>query len=327
MPQILNPRVIFSSVPKGHPDAETFTYLEDECVDIETVNLEGGILVEVLALSLDPYMRNRMRPIQEPGDMPAFGLNDNVTGFGVGRVLRSEKDGIEAGSHVYRFMRTTFKKFAVFPTTTAMSLEMPGLGLKVLNDPYKLPWHYFVGALGMSGQTAYYGLKDLASPIPGETLFVSAACGAVDHLVIQMAKLQKLKVIASCGTDEKVALALRLGADHAFNYRTSHTGRTLEAAIENANTHARFVICLMNLWLLSRYIIRMDGMVMTDWAKKYEEEFFNTIPQYLASGDVKYVSHEYKGLESTATAFANMLMGGNIGKTVIILDEDVATLA
>ncbi|PBK62200.1 NAD(P)-binding protein, partial [Armillaria solidipes] len=337
MPLILNPRLIFSSIPKGHPNTETFTYLEDEYINIETVNLEGGILVEILALSLDPYMRNRMRPVQEPGDMPAFVLNDNVTGFGVGHVLRSEGNGIAAGSHIYRFM--PFKKFVIFLTTTAMSLEMSGLGLKVLNNPHKLPWHYFVGALGMTGQTAYYGLKDLSSPTPGETLFVSAACGAVGHLIIQMAKLQKLKVIASCGSDEKVALALRLGADHAFNYRTSHTseelrrhgpidiyfdnvgGPTLEAAIENANNHARFVICGMNLWLLSCYRIKIEGMVMTDWANKYEKEFFDTIPQYLASGDIEYIYHEYKGLESTATAFTNMLKGGNTGKTVIILDE------
>ncbi|KAG7442328.1 GroES-like protein [Guyanagaster necrorhizus] len=189
MPRVLNPRVIFSSIPKGPPDAETFTYLENENIDIETVDLDGGILVEILALSLDPYMRNRMRPIEEPADMPAFGLNDTVTGFGVRRVLRSEGDGIEAGSHIYGFM--PFKKFVVFPTTTAMSLEISGLDLKVLSNPYGLPWHYFVGALGMSGHTAYYGLKDLASPIPGQTLFVSAASGAVGHLVIQNSKDSK----------------------------------------------------------------------------------------------------------------------------------------
>ena len=70
----------------------------------------------------------------------------------------------------------------------------------------------------------------------------------------------------------------------------------------------------------------MEGMVMTDWAK-YEKEFFDTIPQYLASGDIEYIHHEYKGLESTATAFTSMLKGGNTGKTVITLNEDAATPA
>ncbi len=65
----------------------------------------------------------------------------------------------------------------------------------------------------------------------------------------------------------------------------------------------------------------MEGMVMTDWANKYEKEFFDTIPQYLASGNIEYIHHEYKGLESTTAAFTNMLKGGNTGKTVIILDE------
>ncbi len=125
MPLILNPRLIFSSIPQGHPNAETFTYLEDECINLETVNLKGGILVEILALSLDPYMHNQMRLVQEPGDMPAFVLNDkwviwcilrsflarhavSVTGFGVGHILRSEGNRIVAESHIYGFMRMIF---------------------------------------------------------------------------------------------------------------------------------------------------------------------------------------------------------------------------
>ncbi len=101
MSRILDPRLVFNSIKKIHPDTEDF--LEDEYIDTEMVNLEGGILVEIFALSLDLYTRNRMRPVQEPGDTPAFVLNDkrtvrclprpllsrhiiSVTGFGVGLI-------------------------------------------------------------------------------------------------------------------------------------------------------------------------------------------------------------------------------------------------
>jgi len=207
----------------------------------------------------------------------------------------------------------------------------------------------------MTGQSAYYGLKDISAPQKGQTLFVTSACGAVGHLVVQHAKNLGLKVIASCGSEEKVAIVRGLGADHVFNYRTSDVaeelrkhgpidiyfdnvgGPTLEAAIENANQNARFVICGMvsqynthitesygirNLWLLSRYRIRMEGFVVTDWHPKYHQEFFELVPKDISKGRIKYIAHLFHGLHTTGSAFVDMLKGRNTGKTVIILDHD-----
>ncbi|KAH8110288.1 hypothetical protein DFH11DRAFT_1547594 [Phellopilus nigrolimitatus] len=286
---IPNPRLVFSAVPNGLPvPGETTTYDTSQTIDLDTVDLNGGFLVRLLAVSLDPYMRNRMRPADVEGDMVAFDLGGTVTGFGVGEVLRSESATVKAGEHVYGFM--PYQHYVVFPNMDSSVGGLQALMLSVVTNEHKLPWRYFVGALGMTGQTAYYGLKDISNPKPGETIYISAASGAVGTILIQLAKSLGLKVIASAGSDAKVALAQSLGADHAFNWRTADTraelkahgpldiffdnvgGATLEAAIENAAQRARFVICgavsvynddisnaygVRNLWLVNRYRIKL----------------------------------------------------------------------
>ncbi|EGO00257.1 hypothetical protein SERLA73DRAFT_160203 [Serpula lacrymans var. lacrymans S7.3] len=337
---LVNPRIIFNEIPVGLPDTNTLVVDNSQSMDLESVPVQGGVLVKTLALSLDPYMRNRMRPVDVPGDMPALPLGETVTGFGVGVVLRSETPLIKVGDHVYGFM--PYQQYIVVPSIGANSLAMQGLGLQVLENKYNVPWRYYVGILGMSGQTAYYGLKDITNPKPGETLFVSAASGAVGHFVVQLAKAQGLKVIASCGSDEKVKLVQGLGADHVFNYKTANTmeelkrhgpidvyfdnvgGATLEAAIENAAQKARFVLCGMNLWLLSRYRVKMEGLIMTDWVDKYLDEFLEVVPRDLASGKLKYLEHVYHGMDKVGQAFVDLFTGGNVGKSVIVLEEEDA---
>lgn len=123
MPSTVNSRVIFAAIPVGNALDGVLKYLDDETIDIDNALLNGGILVKVVALSVDPYMRNRMRPVEEVGDMPAFELgatyvpsflrhtsrsqqSDSISGFGVGVVVRTELAAISVGQHVYGFMRT-----------------------------------------------------------------------------------------------------------------------------------------------------------------------------------------------------------------------------
>ncbi|KAH7927489.1 NAD(P)-binding protein [Leucogyrophana mollusca] len=337
--RISNPRIVFNEIPNGLPNATTLVVDGAQTIDLDEVPLQGGILVKVLALSLDPYMRNRMRPADVPGDMPAFPLGDVVTGFGVGVVLRSETSLVNVDEHVYGFI--AYQRYIVIPSINGNALDMEGLGLQIIHNKYNLPWRYYVGILGMSGQTAYYGLKDISRPKAGETLFVSAASGAVGHLVVQFAKALGLKVIASCGSDQKVSLVKSLGADHVFNYKTVDTaaelkqhgpvdiyfdnvgGPTLEAAIENAAQKARFVLCGMNLWLLNRYRVKMEGLIMTDWIDKYLEEFHEVVPRNLASGKLKYLEHAYYGMDRVGEAFVDLLTGMNVGKSVLVLEDAV----
>ncbi|KAG1735111.1 uncharacterized protein EDB91DRAFT_569220 [Suillus paluster] len=339
-----NSRIIFNEMPHGLPNPKTALIVDDtQSIDLDNVPLQGGILVKALAFSLDPYMRNRMRPVEIQGDIDAFALGETITGFSVAVVLRSETPLIQAGQHVYGFMH-------------ANALGMKGLSLQVLDNKYNLPWRYYVGILGMTGQTAYYGLKDISNPKPGETLYISAACGAVGHMVVQLAKAQGLKVIASCGSDQKVSLVKSLGADHVFNYKTANTaaelrmhgpidiyfdnvgGPTLEAAIDNVACNARIVICGMvsqynlgtdktygirNLWLLNRYRAKMEGLVVIDWADKYLDEFHDVVPRDLAAGKLKYLEHVYNGMERVGEALVDLLIGNNVGKSVLVLEDGV----
>jgi len=353
MAPVSNARFIFNDVPKGLPvPGQTTIHDESQVIDVETADLKGGFLVKVLAVSLDPYMRNRMRSEDVPGDMPAFRLGGVIDGFCVGVVLRSEANTIRTGEHVYGFM--PFQNYNVFPSMDSNTEGLRALGLSVIQNPFNLPWRYFVGILGMTGQTAYYGLKDMSSPKKGETIFVSAASGAVGSVVVQLAKRLGLKVIGSAGSEEKVQLVKSLGADHVFNYKTSSVrdelkkhgpidiyfdnvgGETLEAAIENAAQRARFVICgavstynqdmseaygVKNLWLLSRYRIKMEGLVVIDWHEKYAQEFYETMPKLVASGEIKCLEHVYEGLEKAGQALQDVLTGENRGKAVVEIAE------
>ncbi|KAI5118892.1 hypothetical protein M0805_002808 [Coniferiporia weirii] len=351
---IPNPRLVFSSVPTGLPvPGETITYDTSLSIDLENASLNGGFLVRLLSASLDPYMRNRMRPYDIPGDMEAFQLGGTITGFGIGEVLRSESPIAKVGEHVYGFM--PYRHYTVFQSTDSSVSGLQALGLSVVTNEHKLPWRYFVGALGMTGQTAYYGLKDITNPKPGETIYISAAGGAVGSILVQLAKSIGLKVIASVGSDAKVELALRLGADHAFNWRTVDIGAelkahgpidiyfdnvggpALEAAIENAAQRARFAICgavstynddmsnaygVRNLWLVNRYRIKMEGYIVVDWHEKYLAEFYATMPGKLARKEIEYVEHIIDGLEAASQGFVDMLIGKTKGKAVIVIADE-----
>ncbi|KAI0310798.1 hypothetical protein OF83DRAFT_1088127 [Amylostereum chailletii] len=354
MPSVTNPRLLFNEIPSGLPNAQTTFLCDDtETIDIDAISLHGGLLVKILALSLDPYMRNRMRPVDIEGDMPAFPLGQVLTGFGVGVILRSESPAFVAGQHVGGFM--PYQHYALFGDEKTSSLSMPALGLTVLSNPYNLPWRYFVGILGMTGQTAYYALKDTSNPKLGETILISAAAGAVGLVSVQLARAMGLRVIAICGSEKKAELLRSLGVDHVINRKTDDIslelkkvgpidiyidhvgGPILEAAIDNAAMHARFVICgaistynvpmseaygVRNLWLISRYRILIQSLVVIDWHQKYLDEFYKVLPGKIASGELKCVEYICRGLEGVGQGFVDMMTGGSTGKTVVVLADD-----
>ena len=100
-------------------------------------------------------------------------------------------------------------------------------GFRILENKEGLPWSVYVGVAGMPGQTAFLAWKEFARAKKGETAFVTAASGPVGSFVIQLAKSQGLKVIASAGSEEKVKFIRSIGADVAFNYKTTSTAEVL----------------------------------------------------------------------------------------------------
>ncbi|KAJ6472366.1 hypothetical protein C8R47DRAFT_1221872 [Mycena vitilis] len=343
MPQIQNARVLFNSVPKGFPvPGETTVYDKSQTIDLETVPLNGGFLIKTLVLSIDPYFRVLM---QEKGHPAAFPLGAPLSGFGVAVVLRSENPAVSVGKHVYGFS-IPHQEYSV----------LPALGmLQVMERHPNVPWSAYLGPAGLPGQTAYIGWKEFAQAKKGEVVFVSSGASSVGSMVIQLAKQGGLKVIASAGSEEKIAFVKSLGADVVFNYKTTDTREILEregpidiywdnvggdvrdAAFEFAAPNGRFLLCGSISEYNTEYYapkgfhhigakgLHVHGVIMAHLPlAKYLPEFYATVPAQLASGDIKYTEDITKGLEKVGDVILAVQNGTSKAKAVVLVAEEDA---
>ncbi|ESK84540.1 NAD-P-binding protein [Moniliophthora roreri MCA 2997] len=340
-----NGRLIFNQVPTGYPEpGKTTVYDTSSAIDLDNVPLNGSVLLKTLVLSADPYLRGRMRDAKEKSYNLAFTLGEPISGFGIGVVLRSEHPDFTAGDHVRG--RLSFEEYSIPPEASISTLK------KIVKEP-ELGWEVYVGATGMPGMTAYCAWKEYSQAKKGETVFISGGAGAVGVIVIQLAKQDGMKVIASAGTDEKVQECREMGADVAFNYKTTDTaevlekegpldvywdnvgGPTLDAALGASAKHARFIICgmistynnkdgtnLKNLWTIFGRSLHIHGFLFSDLAPKYEKEFFDIIPKKIARGELKHREDITRGLEHAGEALLDVQIGRNFGKKVILVAEE-----
>lgn len=207
-----------------------------------------------------------------------------------------------------------------------------------------------LNALGIVGATAYFGLFDVAAGRRGDTVFVSAAAGAVGSLAVQMAKARGLRVVASAGGPRKCEYALSLGADRAIDYKAPGRlseklagaapegidayfdnvgGEHLDAALSRANVGARFAICgmidmynekepvaLANLFRIIAARIRIQGFLVGDFSSRLPE-FRGEMARWLREGLVVPRETVFDGLERTPEAFMSLFVGGNVGKVLV----------
>ncbi|KAF9016221.1 NAD(P)-binding protein [Hymenopellis radicata] len=321
MAPVQNSAVIFNEIPTGFPiPGQTMVYDTSHIIDLENVPLNGGILVKTLVVSVDPYLRGKMRDASIESYSLTYLLGQPLYNYGVARVLRSEKHDIKVGDHVTGMIK--FQEYYVindFSTVQVITKTEPSL-----------PWSVYVGAAGMPGRTAYFAYKEYAKAKKGGTIFVSTGAGAVGSMVIQLAKLDGLKVIGSAGTDTKVQYMKEIGADVAFNYKTTDTlevlkkegpldvywdnvgGSTLDAAIESMKDFGQIIVCGM----ISAY---NDAKGQT---YKWNDEFYRVIPKKLASGEIKYKEEITKGLEGAGEAIRKIQAGENLAKSVIVVADE-----
>ncbi|KAJ6514161.1 alcohol dehydrogenase [Mycena vulgaris] len=342
MAPITNGRVLFNSVPKDFPvPGETTVYDTAQTIDIESHPLNGGFLVKTLVLSIDPYLRGRMTSPEKKSYMPAFTLGEPITGFGVGLVVRSDNLDVAPGKYIYG-MAFHHQEYFVLPDMT---------GFIFLEKNPKLPWSVYVGAAGMPGKTAYFGWKEYSHAKKGEIAFITTGAGPVGSFAIQLAKRDGLKVIASAGSDEKVKFMLSIGADVAFNYKTTDTrevlaregpidiywdnvgGEVLDAALEYAAVYARFIECgnisgyntgyqgVKNINLTYAKSLTISGLAVFRLTK-YEEEFYATVPQALANGEIKYSEDVSYGLDKVGDVLLAVQTGANKAKAVVVVAEE-----
>ncbi|KIY66931.1 NAD(P)-binding protein [Cylindrobasidium torrendii FP15055 ss-10] len=347
MPVVTNGRVIFNEIPEGYPEpGKTVVYDEAETLDLDSVVLNGGILVKTLVLSADPYMRGQMRDPSIETYVAAFTLGKPIYGYGIGVVLRSESTEYKTGDHVHGHF--DYKHYQVIQENNLSNLR------GTIKRHPKLPWTAYTGVAGGSGRTALYAWRTFAQAKPGNTVFVTTGAGPVGSMVIQIAKSEGLRVIASAGTDDKVAFVKEIGADVAFNYKTTDTatilaqegpldiywdnvgGETLDLALKYAARYARFIECGMisgynhkeghqmkNLFEIIARRITISGFIVGDLATSdLVKEFEEVIIPRLAIGEFRFREDITEGLEHAGETLARIQRGTNVGKTSIVVGRE-----
>lgn len=323
-----------ASRPTGTPSAENFVIATTPVPPLKP----GEVLVKNLWMSVDPYMRGRM--VDRESYVPPFQLGKPLDGGAVGEVLESSSPRFRVGDVVLH--QFGWREHFVAADTQVHAV-----------DTRLAPPQAWLGVIGMTGMTAWTGLTRIAQIKAGETVFVSAASGAVGAIAVQIAKLQGCRVIASVGSDEKAAWLRDLGADAVINYRTAGDlsaalkaaapegidvyfenvgGAHLEAALNVLKPHGRVAVCGMieqynateapkgpsNIALVIMKRLRLEGFIVSDHWGSYPE-FVGVMAKWLAEGKIQTRETIREGLESAPDAFIGLFRGDNTGKMLVRL--------
>jgi len=209
---VQNKGLIYREHPSGKPEVGKHIKVETEDFDENQSPSSGGFTCKVHYVSFDPYQRGRMRDPSIPSYAPPFDLGKPITNQGIVTVIKSDNGKFKPGQ-VLTVPRVWTQEYC------AVDKDMADPA-RVLDNPYNLDLKLFTGALGMPGLTAYSSFYEIGQPKKGETIFISAASGAVGQLVGQLAKHEGLKVIGSVGDDKKLEFITKdLGFDGGFNYK------------------------------------------------------------------------------------------------------------
>ena len=325
-----------ASRPVGLPKRTDWNYVEGPVRQPG----EQEVLVQTLYLSLDPAMRGWMN--EGRSYIPPVQIGEVMRAGGVGRVIASNAAGFAPGDYVHGTLGV--QRYA---TLRAADLS------KV--DPRVAPLPVFLGALGMSGMTAYFGLLDVAKAKSGETVVVSGAAGAVGSVVGQIAKIKGCRVIGIAGGREKCEyLTAELGFDAAIDYKAGNLkkdlrqhatngvdvyfdnvgGDILDTVLTQLARHARVVICgaisqynstsgvkgpanYMSL-LVNR--ASMIGMVVFDYANRYADAA-REMAGWMAEGKLKSREDIVTGFETFPDTLLKLFSGENTGKLVLKVSE------
>lgn len=325
--------------PKGGNFSEVLSLREAPAPDAG----EGQIRVRTVYLSLDPTNAVWM---QYDSYLPAVPLNTTMRGLVLGIVDQSNHAKFKVGDIV-----TGMGSWADYTVADGSSFG------RVPNIP-GLPLSAYMGPLGMTGATAYFGLLDIGRPKEGETVVVSAAAGAVGSLVGQIAKLKGCRAVGIAGSADKCNwLTGELGYDAAVNYKEKGWQKALknavpdgidiyfenvggeitEVALSLLNVKGRIPFCgaisqynstepapgPRNLSVLVSRRARMEGFLVLDYAPRMAEMYAEMGP-WLAAGQIKWKVELDQGLENTLTSFNKLFTGGNTGKLAVkVSDEPV----
>ena len=286
MTDIMSREIRLASRPIGLPTAENFTLTQTELAPLQ----DGQVLVRNLYMSVDPYMRGRMN--DGKSYVPPFELGKPLEGGAVGEVIQSRSPQFQPGDAV-----TSNLGWREYFIATPQALHLVSREVQ--------PLSVYLGALGMTGMTAWAGLN-LVEVKAGDIIFISGAAGAVGTVAGQLAKLRGCHVIGSAGSMEKVRfLHEECGFDSAFDYKAGPIleqlslaapdgidvyfdnvgGETLEAALSALRVHGRIIACggisgyneerswpgSSNLFNMITKRLTMKGLLVRDWLARQDE--------------------------------------------------------
>ena len=336
-----NTRVLLAKRPVGEPDVSCFKI---EQVDVPELN-ENQILIKVLWLSLDPYMRGRMHDVKSYAEPLQIG--DVMVGESAGVVIQSTSADYAVGDYVTAHQG--------WQTMLVADADSPAV-MKVDLNNGTLSAH--LGAVGMPGRTAYFGLLEVGKPKAGETLVVAAASGAVGSVVGQIAKIKGLRAVGIAGGPEKCRYVHEeLKFDACIDYKAENWQEALKEAcpdgidiyFENVggdvtravapllNEGARVPVC----GYISNYndedltqsetpfhilkglnpVPEHRFFVVTEWTDRWIQAT-RQLGTWISEGKIKYRESVGEGIENAPEFFRGMLKGKNFGKQLVkIADE------
>jgi NADPH-dependent curcumin reductase CurA len=322
--------------PVGLPKASDWEYVEEPA----PAPAEGQMVVELEYLSLDPAMRGWMNDGRSY--VPPVGIGEVMRGLGLGRVIESRHPEFEVGERVTG--QFGIQRYALSDGRAVIRV-----------DTSIAPAPVYLGALGMTGLTAYFGLLEVGRPEPGETVVVSGAAGAVGNVAGQIARIKGCRAIGIAGGPDKCAwLVDDLGFDAAIDYKGGELraelrrhapngvnvyfdnvgGETLDEVLRQIARGARVVICgaisqynateaprgPANYMQLLVERASMKGFLVFDYARRYPEAI-GQLAQWLSAGELRAREDIVRGgIDRFPEVFLRLFRGENIGKLILQLD-------
>ena len=340
MSALLNRQQLLASRPAG--SQATLDNFRLRAIPIPEL-ADGQVLVRHQYLSLDPYMRGRMDEGKSYADPQA--LDEVMVGGTAGEVVASRSERFKVGDRVLN--TGGWQEYAVVDASKTGALR------KV--DTSRVSLSAYLGAAGMPGVTAWYGLQKIIDPRPGETVVVSAASGAVGSVVGQLAKIRGARAVGVAGGPEKCRYVVEeLGFDGCVDYR-QHTdlrslagalkalcpkgvdgyfenvgGMILDAVLLRANAFSRIALCgliagyhghpipitLPRLLLTNR--MKLEAFIVIEHLDVWPEAL-RELTSLVAEGRLRYRETVADGIEAAPEAFLGLLQGKNFGKQLVKL--------
>ncbi|KQQ45706.1 NADP-dependent oxidoreductase [Duganella sp. Leaf126] len=335
-----NRRILLASRPEGKPTPDNFKF---ETVPVAEPG-DGQVLLKILYLSLDPYMRGRMSAAKSYA--APLEVGDVMEGGTVGRVITSRDPAFAEGDIV--LSHSGWQSYAIADASTLRKL-----------DPSAAPVSTALGVLGMPGFTAYAGLLTIGQPKEGETVVVAAASGAVGSAVGQIARIKGARAVGIAGGKDKCDfLRNELGFDAVVDHRAPDFADQLQAAcpqgidvyFENVGGHVwEAVFPLLNEFarvpvcgLIAQYndvaprpgpdrfpgfmrevlsrSLTIRGFIQREFVAQ-RPAFYKEMASWIAAGKVRYREDIVDGLDAAPQAFMGLLEGRNFGKLVVRVGE------